>query len=225
VHVLPPDIQWDSIHTVAIASNVETESTGRELYGGSRGQLHPAGDNVYTALVSEMDKWNVTADHATWQYELPPLDQHAVCGNLWFKEDGTAIYTACGHAFRSTAAQVDDMTYLGTLELTDPEFGFRIRSLSHSTPKNEIALIEYDWDRCERSPSAVQCFTHLALYDGDTLAREAVYSIPVIHVGDADYAQHGQFIFHGTNGTRKYLISRLAKMTDPDTEFYLSVIE
>lgn len=228
MHAFPAADQWVAIHTIDLATGNEALSAGHDIYEGTRARLHPAGNDLYAADViafDAIDRWDVTFDHATWRYESPYPRDHYMCDNLWFNEDGSRIYTACGHVFVSNDDQAQDLVYDATLALTDLPWGFRIRSLSQSDVRQEIALIEYDYDHCERNPDTGQCYTHLAWYDSDDLALQAVYSIPVIHVGDADYAQHGLFVFHGAGGTQKYLISRLKDMPDPTTEFYLSVVD
>ena len=227
VHALPREDQWESVHTVDITTNTEASGTG-SLYAGARGRLHPQGDFLYTAdnglSPSDIEKWDVTGDHAVTLYDSPYHGDYAMCGNLWFEQTGTTIYTACGNTFRSSTVQSQDMVYSGALVLSEPEsYSNLIRSLSQSTANNEIALIEYDYYNCDRTSNP--CYSHLALYESQFLNRQAVYSIGPFSVSGKTYAQEGLFVFHDSIGTDKYLISRLDGMPNPLAEYYFSVIE
>jgi hypothetical protein len=227
VHALPRTDQWESVHTVDVATNTEVVGTG-SLYAGARGRLHPQGDFLYTAnnglSPSDIEKWDVTGDQAVVLYDSPYHGDYEMCGNLWFEETGITIYTACGNTFRSSSVQAQDMVYSGALELSEAQFGRDlIRSLSQSAAQNEIALIEYDFYNCEISSEP--CYTHLALYESLFLNREAVYSIGPFAVAGDSYAQEGLYVFHASIGTDKYMISKLDGMPNPLAEFYLSVID
>ena len=229
VHALPRVDQWQSIHSVDVASNTEQLSTGVPIYAGALGRLHPSGDFLYTAnnglSPSDIEKWDITSGIAAVLYDSPYHGDHEMCGNVWFNESGTTIYTPCGNTFRSSAVQPHDMVYSGALELSPSDFyGFLIRTLSQSDALNEIALVEVERYHCEIIPGSGPCYTHFALYESDFLNRVAVYSIGLVTVNDTAYSQQGLFVFHDAAG-KKYLISRLDEMPNPDTRYYLSVIE
>ncbi len=230
VHALPRVDQWQEFHTVDIASNTEKLSTGRLIYAGARGRLHPSGDYIYSIdgrFISpgDIEKWDATSDQVAWVRESPYHGDYAMCGDLWFKEDGATIYTTCGNTFRSSLVPEQDMVYSGALELTDADFGFLISSLSQSDALKEIALIEYDNYYCEIIPDTGPCYTHLALYESDFLNRQAVYAIGPVTVDETTYEQHGLFVFHDANGSQKYMISKIRGAPSQDAEYYLSVIE
>ena len=227
VHTLPREDQWESIHTVDIATNTEVVGTG-SLYAGARGRLHPEGDFLYTAnnglSPSDIEKWDITGDQAVILYDSPYHGDYEMCGDLWFEETGVTIYTACGNTFRSSTVQSTDMTYSGALVLSESDFyNYFIRHLSQSAATTEIALIEYEWYGCVVSSDP--CYTHLALYESLFLNRQAVYSIGPISVAGNSYAQEGLFVFHDATGDDKYLISKLDGMPNPLAEYYLSVVD
>ena len=227
VHALPREDQWESIHTVDIATNVEVVGTG-SLYAGARARLHPQGDYLYTAdnglSPSDIEKWDVTGDQAVVLYDSPYHGDYEMCGDLWFEETGVTIYTACGNTFRSSTVQAQDMTYTGALDLSESDFyNYFIRHLDQSAATSEIALIEYEWYGCEISSDP--CYTHLAFYESQFLNRQAVYSIGPFSVAGNSYAQEGLFVFHDAIGDDKYLISKLDGMPNPLAEYYLSVID
>lgn len=220
---------WVEIHSVEISTNTGQLNTGRSIYGGARGRLHPSGDFLYTAnnglSPDDIEKWDIRQGRADWLYDSPYHGDYAMCGNLWFDEAGEIIYTACGNTFRSSTTQAQDMTYAGALQLTERNFNrYTVRSLSQSAALGEIALLEYDFLACEGLSSASPCYFHLAYYESEFRNRLALYSLAPVTVDGATYGQRGLFLFHDAIGTNKYLISRLARIANPDAEYYLSVV-
>lgn len=229
VHVFPATDQWVGVHSVEIATNTETV-TGSLLRAGSHATMHPSGDFIYTAdnglSPSDIQKYDISSGVATLLYDSPYHGDYAMCGNVWLKEDGVTIYTACGNTFRSSTIAAQDMVYSGKLELSSsPYYGYLVRSLSQSAETHEIALIESDSYNCASWQSQSNCYTRLAVYESDFLNRLSRTSIPPISVAGTNYAQHGLFIFHSSDGTHQYLISRLFSMPNPDAEYYLTTVK
>lgn len=99
VHALPRTDQSVNVHSVNIANN--TEELGTLLYAGARGRLHPSGTVIYTAdnglSPSDILKHDIATGIAIQLYDLPYHGDYAICGNLWFNEGGSTIYTKCGN--------------------------------------------------------------------------------------------------------------------------------
>lgn len=230
VHVYPRIDQWVAAHSVDIATNVETLGTGN-LYAGARARLHPSGDYIYAAdnglSPSDITKWNITSGVAQLMYDSPYHGDYGMCGNLWFDTSGSTIYTACGNSLRSSTTQSQDMVYAGRLQLSSASLGgtFLVGSLSHSTARAEIALLEYDSYSCSPFPGSTPCNTNLAVYEATLLNRRSVHSIAPVTVAGGSYRQRGLFVFDESSGTRRFLISRLLNYPDPATEYQLSVLD
>jgi len=229
VHALRSGSTWSEIHSVQIATNTEQLNTGRAIYAGARGRLHPSGDYLYTAdngqFPSDIEKWDIRSGRAEWLYDSPYHGDHEMCGNLWFNEAGSTIFTACGNTFRSSTTQAQDMSYSGALELSVRDFNrFMIRSLSQSVALDEIVLVEYDAVACAVSIDSRPCYQHLVFYESEFFNRLALYSLAPVTVDGTAYGQRGLFVFHDAVNTNKYLISMLSRMADPAAEYYLSVV-
>ncbi len=231
VHAFPRVDQWVQPHSIEIATN--TERLGSyPLRAGSHARLHSSADFIYTAdnglSPSDIQKWDITSGVASLLYDSPYHGDYGMCGNLWFQETGTTIYTACGNTFRSSTDRAQDMVYSGALQLSpsgpSSPYGWRIRFLSQSAALTEIAMIEYELYHCEFLLLAGPCYEHLAFYESDFLNRLAVYGLGPVTVNSLAYFQHGLFVFYDAVGTNKYLLSRLDGMPNPDTEYYLSVV-
>lgn len=231
VHALERFESTTYIHTVDIATGVEQLATGKQLYGGSLGRLHPSGDFIYSAdrgvSSDQLNKWDLTVAPVTWVASSAFSSVHVVCGELWFREDGKAIYTACGNVFRSNVDPDLDMDFRAKLDLSgDKDFDFIIRSLSESDATNTVALVEGKTYDCEQvPPEAARCFTHLAYFDARTSDRRAIFAITPFVVGDLAYAQRGLFVFFDAAGNRKVLLSKLDGVPDPNAEYYLSIVQ
>lgn len=227
VHVMPRTDQWVGVHSVEIATNTETVASG-SIYAGTRARLHPSGNYIYGAdnglSPSDIEKYDIRNGPATYLYDSPYHGDYGMCGNLWFKENGTTIYTACGNTFRASATKEQDMLYSGRLQLsTSQYYAYVIRSLSQSDETNDLALIEYDTYNCASWNSQAQCYTRFAIYESEFLQRQNVYAIPPVAVTGTSYSQHGLFVFHSSDGSHRYMISRLFGMPNPDAEYYFTV--
>lgn len=227
IHALPAADQWETVHSVEVATNVESLGTG-SLYAGSKGRLHPSGDYLYLAdnglSPSDIEKFDIRTLPATSLYDSPYHGDYGMCGDLWFKEDGSIIYTRCGNTFRSSTTQSQDMLYNGRLELsTSQYYGMLIQSLSQSDATREIVLLEQDSYNCADFNSAQSnCYSHFNLYESDHLQRQAVYTLPPVDVGGRKYSQRGAFVFHSADGLHRYLISRLYGLPNNGQQFYIT---
>ena len=229
VHVFP--LRLSQPLSIEIATNTETVAAGI-IRPRTHARLHPGGQWIYTAnndvSPSDIEKLDISSGVATPLYDSPYHGDYEMCGNLWFSEDGEAIYTACGNLFRSSADQAQDMTHVGALELSPSEYdyGWRIHALSESVQDDEIALIEDDDYACDIWPGeAGPCYSHFALYDRLSLEKVTTYSMGLVAVDGFDYAQRGMHVFHDAANGRKYVIGRAVNSPDPLQTYFLSVVE
>jgi hypothetical protein len=224
-HAFPRVDQWQNIHSVDIATNTETLSGGI-LYAGTLGRLHPGGRYVYSAdnglSPSDIAKWDLQSGVAVSLSDSPYHGDFAMCGDLWFSENGATIFTRCGNTFRATEVPGQDMTYTGALQLSDAiNWGFMIKSLSHDAPMRQIALLE---DECHLFTLGDPCHSRLAFYESDFFNRVARFIVPPVTVAALQYEQRGMFVFHDRNNGKKYMIGQLQAMPNPDAEYHLSVL-
>jgi hypothetical protein len=221
VHVIPGSSGWPSVHSIEIATNTETRGGFSSTQQHAR--LHPSGDSIYAVGVftGSVQKYDISSGSAQYLYSTPGVGEFSACHNLWISADGETIDTACGHVFQSSSVQSEDMVPKGRLALSDSDFGFRISHLSRFDPMNEIMLVESDWYIC--TTSEPDCWSHLALYQGDSLARTALFSIPTINIDGNDYKQVGLYAFHSADGLRRYLISHAP--WGPGSPYYFSVLQ
>ena len=227
VHVFPAVDQWVDVHSVDVATNTEQRRYGPRA--GTRVRLHPNGSSIYGAnnglSPDDIEHYDISAGVGVRLRDSPYHGDYPMCGNLWISEDGATVYTACGRAFRSSMDAALDMRYAGSLTLGNSStalYGWRILSLSQSAARHELVLVEQPWYECS-GIGAGTCVSHLGVYESDFLGRSALYSVPPVTVAGRDYAQQGLFVFHRNDGA-KLLISRLAAMPNPASEYLLSIV-
>jgi hypothetical protein len=224
VYGLPRVDQSVKIHSVHIATNTESVSTGF-ISEGVRAKLHPSGTRLYgvnTGSTGNMARYSIDGT-AQVAYDASIFNPYE-CGNLWMPES-FRIYTACGAVFRASDVRSHDMAYDGTLELTDSFFAEpRIKSLSKASERDEVAVLDESLIACDVLVGAWTCFTYFGLYDSAYLALQSRYHLAPVVVGDTSYAQRGLFVFHSADGTTRYLVSRLRRMTNPDQEYAIATV-
>lgn len=160
------------------------------------------------------------------------------CGNLWISNDGTRVYTACGHTIQTTSQlPFADTDYIGRILLEnrgfkeghDLEFDldyrdiFYIESLSGSPLKNELAIVDnydgygsHDWS----SPSNGSgwrrcdlaekgvCNSYLSFFTKDNLEKQQSYIFNLMSFGRRMYREKPLFVFYNNEGSRLYVISK-----------------
>lgn len=226
VHVFPKTDQHVNIHTVNITTNTETLNGGGTIYADTKGRLHPSGSVMYGAnnglSPSDIEKYSTPSSQlfggtTTYLYDSPYHGDYAMCGNLWFSEDGGTIYTACGNTFSSSTTQSQDMLYRGAMSLTRGDYyGYEVRSLSQSGETREIALIEQD-RYCKSQFPGSNCKDRVSFFESDFLNRTASYAMPPQTVNGTSQPQEPLFVFHSGNGSARTLLARLPQAAVTET--------
>ena len=225
VHAVPSRDQWVNLHSVNIATNVETLSTGTPLRAGSHAKLQPGTTYLYTAdndlSPSSMTKWDISSGTGAYMYEIFGAT-YSVCGNLWFSDDMVTTYTPCGNVLRASATQSQDMAYSGLLQLSQSTYGNQLISVDESSAANEILGIEESPFDCGSYGTPANCRTNVRIYDSTYLGVTGLYSLPNVTLAGQAYPQRGLFVFHNSDGTHRFLISMLYGEPNPATQYYLS---
>ena len=235
VYGLPRIDQWVSVHSIRIATNVETKSGTGFFRAGSLGRVVPSGQYFYSAdnglSPGDFEKWDLRAGTATRVSDSPYHGNYPICGNIWPSEDGTRLYTPCGATFRSTTDPTTDMTYAGSFDLSRSanDGPTTVISLSNSAEKKELMVVDgapYQSSTCSSTTLyEVNCLSRLRYYDSEFLQLSASFTLPPLQIGSVSYPQRGLFVFHDGSGDGRYLISRAVGTTDLATSFYLSKVQ
>lgn len=199
LYVFPRVDQWVTLHSVLVASGAE--STASTIRAGTRARLHPGGVAIYGAnnglSPSDIEKYSIAGGTASLLYDSPYHGDYAMCGNLWFSEDGARIFTACGNVFRATSTQATDMTYAGALEATTS-----VRHLADSTAAGEVLAVpgvSYYGGTGHEDES-------ILVFAADFLTRKPSVAVSPFITPAGSFAGHGRFVFWSADASRRYAL-------------------
>lgn len=235
VHYIPDTDQEANLHTIDIEAGTEQLSSelGQDVFGQTYARLHPSGNYLFVGdplgSPGSMDKWDIAGPIAEYVTKAS-FDQpyEGACGKIWFNESGSQVYSQCGQVFGTESPPNVFLPFVGRLELSGPEStndAYTITSMDQFAARNEIALIESNAAWCNWPVFGIPCYPRFGIFDSDTLTRHSIHSIAPISVNGTYHVQHPLFLFYRSEGSSKLLLSRLDAMSDPDTEYYLSVLE
>lgn len=196
VYVFPVADQWVSIHSINLATGVESTNSGI-IRAGTLVRLHPSGDYIYGAnnglSPSDIEKYDIRGGAAKVMYDSPYHGDYSFAGNLWISEDGGRIIARSGNVFRSSTVRAEDLTYNGRLT------GINIvQSATDSRVAGRIVVL------------GGAALTDLKVFDSQFLAYKGAVALPRFTVpgGATDFASEGQFVFANAEGTRVYVLVR-----------------
>lgn len=202
-YAMPRVDQWEEIHSLEIASGVET--LGGSIRAGTVARLHPAGDKMYGAdrglSPADIERYDISKGTATVAYDSPYHGDHAMCGELWFSQDGARIFTACGNVFRASNVRQDDMKYNGALE-GNPS----VRSLDHSTAAKLVAVVHRGAQFTFPGDPVPTSARELSVFEDQFLGFRQKVTLPKFKAGNTEYHAEGRFVFFNALGTRVYVL-------------------
>lgn len=214
------------IHTLDVATGIDTRSSANSVMGVAHAVLHPSGERLYFAdrNVSPDDIFSIRLPGGlpAPMVDSPYHGEYAICGRVWVSADGARLYTACGSSFLSSQASETDMRYAGTMALSGASRDYAAVSLSDNASRNAVVLLEQSRLDCDpRLDRMIDCFTRLSTFSASTLEMSSRFSLPPITVGGDRFAQTGRYVFHRSNGLA-VMLSELRNAPDPTTSVRLS---
>lgn len=202
-YAFPRVDQWETVRCIRLSDGRETLHTGASVRAGSRAKLQPGAAFVYAAdnglSPSDIEKYALGSGTASYAWDSPYHGDYAMCGDLWMSDDGARIFTRCGNAFRTAAAQVDDMLYAGALEGVT-----MARHVDHASAADRVLVIRdgTSWSY----PPMPNADTTLSLHEDTYLGLVSSFSLPSFLVNGAAHVGHGRFVFANAAGTAYYVI-------------------
>ena len=197
-YLFPRVDQWVAVHSVELATGVDTTSGVASLYAGARVRLHPDGLRIYSVTrglsPANLQRWSISAGAATHAWDSPYWGDYAMGPDLWISRDGSRIFTSAATAFRTSSVQAQDMVYGGALS--------GLSSVRHlDTSSAEIAAIPaVGWTGAGTEDTTVE------LLDPANLGHLDRISLPSWFVGANGYATHGRYVFYSADGAKKYVL-------------------
>ncbi|MBM3274054.1 MAG: hypothetical protein FJZ00_02790 [Candidatus Sericytochromatia bacterium] len=217
VYVFPRRDQWETIRALELTTGREVQHTGEEIYAGTLARLHPDGMAIYGAnnglSPSDIEKYDISAGAPAYKYDSPYHGNYAMCGNLWFSQDGASIFTRCGAVFRATTVRATDMTYTGNLKGIS-----RIQALAHSGVTGLIAAAPQV--QSTSNPSSAE--TEIRLYDAQ-LNQVIARQLPSFRdARGREVPGAGKHVFYSFDGSRIHVIAQAVTATPSIREFALA---
>ena len=210
-YVFPNHYGWTHFSCINISTPyaMETLQTGRNIYGGTKGKLHPSGKSIYGAdnglSPADIEKYDIQDGTAQYLYDSPYHGDYYMGGDLWFEENGERLFTRAGTVFKTSETQSMDMIYNGTIPL-DGDYR-SIAWLDQLDLKREIYLVRQvaGWSN-EPGPPFVD------IYDSDNLTHKTKIGLEGYAVANGDgytiYAANPYFVFANSNGAELYVITK-----------------
>ena len=210
-YVFPNHYGWTHFSCINISTPnaMETLQTGHNIYGGTKGKLHPSGNYIYGAdnglSPADIEKYDIQDGTAQYLYDSPYHGDYYMGGDLWFEENGERLFTRAGTVFKTSETQSMDMIYNGTIPL-DGDYR-SIAWLDQLDLKREIYLVRHvaGWSN-EPGPPFVD------IYDSDNLTHKIKIGLEKYAVANGVdytiYAACPYFVFANSNGTELYVITK-----------------
>lgn len=205
-YVFPVRDQWTNIRSVNLTTGKEEEADeGMFIYAGTLAKLEPDKLAIYGAQnglsPSDIEKYDISGGLVKYLYDSPYHGDYYMCGDLWFSEDGSQIYTRCGNVFDASANRADDMRYAGSLGINqDGSFHRGIAFLTHSSAAHEIVALL--GDMVNGYGNGVRNVDTLATFD-DTFFN-AKSSTPIARLGGAPSSCSHVFVH--SSGTQAFAL-------------------
>jgi hypothetical protein len=191
IYAFPKRDQWTSIFSINIATGKTTTSQG-SIYAGTIAKLHPNGLSMYGAnnglSPSDIEKYDIQTGTANISYDSPYHGDYAMCGNLWFSEEGSRIFTACSNVFKASDSKDQDMIYNGSLAGLS-----YIQNVVHSSLVKKVVAIPATYTNYLGITESSD--TELYVYDDEFLTPSNVLKLPYFIVNNQGYAGHGRYVF------------------------------
>ncbi len=202
-YAFPRGGQWENIRAVNLTTGAETFSGGGYIYAPTRGRLHPDGTRLYGAdngiSPDDVERYNLASDGTvSLAWDSPYHGDHAVCGNLWFSEDGARIFTGCGNIFRTGSSREQDLLFGGAL---GSGLTF-VKHLSHSAAAGRVAAVllpQYTTD-----PDMTNA--ELRFYSGEFLTPEPSVTLPRFVRDGRGFLAEGRFVFFNAAGNKAFVL-------------------
>lgn len=201
-YIFPIRDQWEAVYGIDLNDGSQHNSSDWMIYAGTVGRLHPSEKYIYGAdngvSPSDIEKYDIQNGTASMIRDSPYHGDYPMSGNLWFSEDGDRIFTRGKTILRSSELSSEDMTYNGTLGVTNP-----IQSLFHSKTADRLFVLTYTY-----TWSSTQADSELFVFDNSYLNYKGKYSLEEFVKNNQKYKAEGKFVFANQDGQSIYVLTK-----------------
>jgi chitinase len=192
-------------HLVAVSLDGAPEvSIATGFLGATKVQLRPGTAELYLAGWGASG-YSATVEHYSLSGVTPVLASSvgrnlSFCGDLWFSQAGTRLFTSCGPVYLASSSLSEDLTSAGTLS-NSGIYGLVARHLSDSTAAGQLSAITTGGDIYSTGSDAA-----LRRWSATGLTQLEVTIFPSELVGTTSYRWGGRFVFYRSDGSARYVL-------------------
>jgi chitinase len=174
--------------------------------GTAKAKLRPSATELYVAgggYSSLVEHYNVSGATPVLVNSASSYGSSS-CGDLWFSQAGTRLFTRCGTVYLVSSSWTEDLTVAGSLN-RPTSYSFAIRHLSDSTAAGQLSAIT-SADTASYSSTDDQALRSWSAAD---LTSVDVAPLPTETVGGTAYHWGGRFVFYRSDGSARYVLLQL----------------
>jgi chitinase len=174
--------------------------------GPAKVKLRPGTSSLYVAgsgSSSTLEHYNVSGTTPVLVNSAGTYGS-ASCGDLWFSQAGTRLYTRCGAVYLASSSWTEDLTAAGTLNRPSSYY-FNIRHMADSTAAGQLSAIT----SAEGGYSSSTDDQVLRRWSAVDLTSVDVAPLPTKTVGVNVYRWGGRFVFYRADGSARYVLLQL----------------
>ena len=213
VHVMP---------NLSINLTTGAQTTASNVYSGGFGaRLHPGGAAIYgnqdATYSNSIHRFDVSTGPLTGDRTGTYRNDRALCGEVWFSEDGKRIFTACSGVLTYDENPEKDMGYGGSLEGRLP-----VQWMALSGAAGRIAVIPADqsyWSGQDRPSDS-----EVRFYDYTWMTISGRAPLPDFDVAGGKFKSHGKWAFYNTAGTALYVVMQADSASGLLNDFAIQTI-
>lgn len=200
VHAFPVTAgQFADVHTVEVATNVETLSTGGQVLDGTNARLNPVRPTTLYGVpagvgVNVLERYDLSGASLSLGTDYSEFSD-AICGDVWITADGASVITACGGVFRSTTDPATDLDYRATLS------SLRLASVDHLPDRDEVWSLGL--------PSSGLTGGRILVHDDQSFAKLQDRPMPPVYLDGGLKAMRPIFLAHRADSSELYLLGRV----------------
>jgi len=206
IYALNRSNQQGSVWSVESQSGVVSETKGIGFFDVSTIRLGSDGNSVFGATGSVspgsfpmFDISQGVPKALKSSYINVAESTSGTCGNLWISEDGLRIFSGCGHVFRITENNTQNMSFNGILDQVS-----RVSSIDQSNKVDRVIAIPTSL--YPGNPNEKALDNSIRVYEYEDLVFNKSIFIPNVVVDGKNVPSHGKFVFFNSSGKKIYAI-------------------
>ena len=224
VYAFPRVASSDHVRMLAVpVAGGSQQSVTSSLFGAASGKVRPGAGTLYLTnnvnfFSSGLEEYTLSGGTPLLAVPSAPFT-NSTCGDLWFSQAASRLFTRCGDVLHASSAAIDDLTPAGKLEHS-PNLNLALRHLDDSTAASEIsAVASEDGNFFFSAPDD----RTLRSWNATGLTAKEVLPLPKELANGATFQWSGRFVFYRSDGTERYVVLQLDPLAGATQDFGVAV--